>query len=325
MHRRTALFSLFAGLASLGSEGAAGHGPALRLRGVALGDCLLTRSHRPASTFTLLATDWRASLVRLSVHPGLWRARPSEVVAAIRVAVSAALEEGLRVILDWHAIGWPGKAFEQPDPAWGLPSDLYDTDPALAFAFWSEMATLYGDRRDVLFELWNEPVDLERTGEERPFGADWDRLRPLWQSMVQSLRARASNPILVSGGSWAADLTGVRAKTIEDENVGYAWHVYPGTGGGNPERWNGLLDDLDRSAPVFVTEWGFGGRPGHLRGTSGGFGSAFAEGFLERRRLNWTAWCWHPAWEPTLVEQDWRTPTVYGAFVRGLLTRNAIC
>jgi len=325
LKRRTALLSLVAGLAPLGQPAPAYGVPFPRLRGVALGDCLLARSHRPDSDFGVVARGWGANIVRLSVHPGLWRARPSEMIAAIRSAVSAALAEGLSVILDWHVIGWPGGAFERPDPSWGLPGDLYDSDPALASAFWSHMASLYGDRQDVLFELWNEPVDLRRGEDEPSFGADWDRLRPVWISLLGSVRTRASNSVLVSGGSWAADLTGVRQNPIRDDRVGYAWHVYPGTGDGHPERWSVLLDDLDRSAPVFVTEWGFGGGQHHLRGTAGGFGSAFAAGFLEERRLNWTAWCWQPEWDPSLIEADWRTPTPYGEFVLGLLRRKRDC
>ena len=39
------------------------------------------------------------------------------------------------VIVDWHAIGFPGRFTEHPDPAWGLPLDAYDCDLDLADAF----------------------------------------------------------------------------------------------------------------------------------------------------------------------------------------------
>ena len=326
MNRRDAFKSAGLALVASVAEHTGGLAPAEAvmpsgLRGVAIGDSLLSRANRPDSDFDDIAELWGANVVRISIHPGIWRAQRAESSAAMNRTIEAASRRGLSVIIDWHAIGWPGGSFERPDPSWGLPADLYDCDLPLALGFWSAMAARYGQRDDVLFELWNEPVDLELKGDARPPGADWARLRPVWNSMIKTLRLRASNQLIVSGGSWAADLTGVRNAPLADPGVGYGWHVYPGTGGRDPERWSSLLDGADTVAPIYVTEWGFGGTAEHLRGTAGGYGAAFAEGFLNARRLNWTAWCWQPDWEPALLEKDWRTPTAAGRFVQGLLKR----
>jgi hypothetical protein len=290
----------------------------VQLRGVSMGDPVLARPQRPLDDYSLLARSWRAGVVRLSLHPAVWRAQPATALRLLERNVEAAAAAGMAAIIDWHAIGWPdGDAF-RPEPHWGLPENAFDTDLALAATFWDQVAPRFAGRR-VIFELWNEPLLLSSRGQARPAGVDWRALKPIWTDLIERIRRHADNLILASGGSWAADLTGVRGDLLADANTGYAWHVYPETGGGTPARWAELLDGLDQVRPVFVTEWGFSERPGLHSGTAEGFGRSFAQGFLRDRRLHWTAWCWHPDWHPSLVARDWRTPTTFGRYVRDIL------
>lgn len=294
-------------------------GEATRLRGVAMGDALLARAGRSDEDYAVLADVWRANVVRLSLHPYLWRARRAEAARALEAEIAAARRHGLAVIVEWHAIGWPGGAFEAPQAARRLPADAYDTDLDLAEDFWGEIAARFGGEQQVIFEIWNEPVRLEAP--EGAWGADWHDLRPIWSRLLATIRRRAGNLVLATGGAWASDLTGVRDAPLDDPMVGYAWHVYPGTAGGSPDRLAALLDALPRTRSVFVTEWGFEPAPaGHLQGSADGFGRMLAERFLDRFALNWTAWCWQPDWRPPLIAPNWRTPTEAGAFVRALLS-----
>ncbi len=117
-------------------------GPVLRrgdrivqLRGVAVGDPLLVRALRPVSDYDRLAGEWGVNVVRLSVHPGVWRAERDRMMALLDRDVRAATNRGLTVIIDWHSIGWPGGNFEKPQPSWGLPPDAFDADIDLAVVF----------------------------------------------------------------------------------------------------------------------------------------------------------------------------------------------
>lgn len=298
---------------ALALEPAGDDGP---LRGVAVGDAVLARAGRPADDYAFLARDWRATVVRLSLHPGVWLQDRDAARAAVEREVAAARAAGLSVILVWHAIGWPDGAEFHPDPEWGMPARSYATDLALAHEFWTTMARRYAEDDAVVFEIWNEPVRLDAPDFLSPAGEDWPALREIWVELIRTIRAHAQNRILATGGGWASDLTGIRAAPLPDARTGYAWHVYPGTGGGDPQRIAALLDELPADRPVWVTEWGFGGDSHHLQGDRHGFGAMFASQFLEAYRLPWTAWCWHPDWEPRLVEPDWRTPTEAGAYVR---------
>jgi hypothetical protein len=289
------------------------------LRGVAMGDALLRRGDRPISDYGHLVSVWALNTVRISVHPGTWSAQRDQASKLLDVNVEAALQLGLTVIIDWHAIGWPGGDFERPLPNWGQPSNLYDTDIQLATDFWIAMAERYQRQPRVIFELWNEPVMLLPKGRRPRPGEDWAMLAPVWSALTAEIRKRAQNLVLATGGSWASDLTGVRDALLADENTAYAWHVYPGTASGGGKPLDQLLDGLDEIRPVFVTEWGFSNAPGHLQGTAQGFGTCFASDFLKARRLHWTAWCWVPDWEPALISPDWRTPTESGELVIKLL------
>lgn len=288
-------------------------------RGVAVGDALLARDGRPAADYVVLARDWNATVVRLSMHPGVWLADRRLAMAGLEHQVTQARIAGLSVVIDWHPIGWPDGPEEHADPSWGMPERSYATDLELAHQFWAQVSARYSDDDEVLFEIWNEPVRLDRRGGASAPGRDWADLRPIWLDLTATVRRNAGNRLIASGGRWASDLTGVRSDPLPDARTGYSWHVYPGTGDRDPDRMEALLDGLPEERAVFVTEWGFGGRADHLRGTSADFGATFARRFLNRHDLAWTSWCWHPTWEPRLIEPDWRTPTEAGAFVRDLL------
>ncbi|ESR27168.1 cellulase family glycosylhydrolase [Lutibaculum baratangense] len=297
-------------------------GQPLSLKGVAMGDPLLTRVERPAGDYRHLAEGWGANTVRLSVHPGLWRRQPRRMLAALEAEVAAARGAGQVVIIDWHAIGWPGGSHFRPPARWGLPPDAYDCDLALARFFWSTVASRFGYDRHVIFEIWNEPVRLENEGRLSAPGRDWTELKPILASLVAEIRRHhADNLVLVTGGHWASDLTGVAEDPLDDPRAAYSWHVYPGTARGDLDLLDRLLGDLPQSRAVFVTEWGFGGQDEHLRGGAADFGDAFVHRFLAARGLHWTAWCWHPIWQPALVEPDWQTPTEIGSWVRALMLR----
>ena len=286
------------------------------LRGVGVGDPVLARRSRPLRDYLTIRDTWHANCVRISLHPGVWREARRDARASLRQEVGAARGAGMSVVLVWHVIGWPDGRFEQPRDDWGLPRNVYDSDVGLAVSFWDEIAREYADDPEVIFELWNEPVDLDEMTEPLNPGRDWARLRPVWEELLGSVRQHAMNRVLVTGGRWAADLTGIRHARLEGSNIGYAWHVYPPTIDVYPHaidtsigyaEW--LLDGLHEEESVFVTEWGFYSNQANL-------GEAFARDILDRLNLPWTAWCWHPKWSPALLEKDWATPTIAGTLVQ---------
>ena len=96
-----------------------------------------------AGTVNRLKQDWHASVVRaaLGVHqePGSYLQAPARNRARVTAVVDAALAADLYVLIDWH----DHHAHEHAD---------------LAVAFFTDMARRYGDRPNVIYEIYNEPL-----------------------------------------------------------------------------------------------------------------------------------------------------------------------
>jgi hypothetical protein len=297
-------------------------GRPVRLTGVAVGDPIYIRKGRSTSDYATIALDWHAHVVRISIHPGHWRADPSGAMERLGAEISAARAVGLFAIVDWHAIGFPGRFAEHPNPAWGLPADAYDSDLDLADAFWAEMSVSFGRDAGVIFELWNEPVVDPKLWTST--GQHWPLLKATWLRLLATVRRRSDAIVLVTGGRWAHDLKGVAHDPIEDDRVAYSWHCYPGEAASASELASSL-DGLSCLKPVVVTEWGFCPDCARdLRGTPESFGIPFARDVLDRLGLHSTAWCWSPGAAPAMLESDWRTATVFGSFVRRYLGSAAL-
>jgi hypothetical protein len=292
----------------------------IMLRGVAVGDPILAREGRPLSDYKVVAEAWNASVVRMGVHPAVWKHKDRKVVLnELARQVTAALDAGLFVIIEWHAIGWPDGYFQKPDPSWGSPADLYDSDFKLAKDFWQQISQRFGADSRIIFELWNEPV-FQQDDYAPEVGQKWAQLKPFWQQLIAIIRAHSQNVILATSNRWAYNLAGIKADLLPDANVAYSWHVYAGHDENDAAKWAAALDDLQTVRPVIATEWGFQrDATAHFKGTPEDFGEKFVRDFLDAKRLHSTAWCWHPDWTPNLLEKDWKTPTEFGRFVRKYL------
>jgi len=290
----------------------------IRLLGVAVGDPLYIRKDRPASDYRVIAEVWGANTVRISVHPGHWRADRGKALRTLADDVFAARAAGLFVIIDWHVIGFPGRYMARPDPAWGLPADAYDPDLELATDFWREIARSFGRDDGVIFELWNEPVVDPKLWVST--GEHWALLKRAWLPLLATIRRHSEAIVLATGGRWAHDLKGIAGDPIEDDRVAYSWHAYPPADRGRPGRWVDSLDGIQHIKPVVVTEWGFA-RDGSddVRGTPQDFGLPFSRQVLEGFGLHSTAWCYSPGAAPAMLLPDWTGTTEYGRFVRHYL------
>lgn len=292
-------------------------GRPILLQGVAMGDAVIARENKPASDYTRISRDWNANVVRLDIHPSVWKHQDRTVVRQkLRSEVEAALAAGLFVIIDWHPIGWPN-GYSEPN-RWGGDADLYDPSFELAESFWRAMASDYGRDGRVLFEFWNEPVREADYSDNVP---RWEELRPYFQRLVDLVRRMgARNVLIATGNQWAYNLRGIAEHPLRGRDIAYAWHVYAGASENNHHEWAWHLAELQKRFPVFVTEWGFQRRTTeHFQGTPQDFGVPFRDGFLKGRRLHFTAWCWSHDWEPAMLQANRRTPTEFGRFVRETL------
>jgi len=313
------------GLRVQGNQLLSGSSP-VTLRGVAVGDPILARQGRPLSDYTRIARDWHANVVRISLHPAVWKHSPhAQVLATLQSEINAALDNGMYVILDWHAIGWPDAYYESINKDWtDDPPDLYDSNFDLAKSFWDQVSAHFGKDNRIIFELWNEPVLSKKEEDEENVHPQWRQLKPYFVQLLQIVRAHSRNVVLATGNEWAYDLRGIRNDPLPGTNIAYSWHIYAGADDDDETQWAQHLDSLQTIAPVMVTEWGFQQHTTEsFRGTAKTFGTKFVRDFLEARHLHSSAWCWHPDWTPVMLSLDWKTPTPFGRFVKNYLATPA--
>ena len=183
-----------------------------------------------AGTVNWLKQDWHAQIVRaaLGIHaePGSYLQKPAANQARVMAVVDAALAADLYVLIDWH----DHHAHEHTD---------------LAVAFFTEMARRYGDRPNVIYEIYNEPQQVS-----------WRRdIKPYAEKVIAAIRAvDPDNLIIVGTPVWSQDVDVAAADPIKDPNVAYTLHFYAGTH--KQELRAKATKALAAGAALFVTEWG---------------------------------------------------------------------
>lgn len=184
-----------------------------------------------ADTVNWLKQDWHAQVIRaaLGLHqePGSYLQEPAANRARVMAVVDAAIAADLYVIIDWH----DHHATEHTD---------------LAVAFFADMARHYGDRPNVIYEIFNEPLK----------DASWARdVKPYAEKVIAAIRAAdPDNLIVVGTPNYSQDVDLAAADPIKDPNVAYTLHFYAGTH--KQKLRDKAAKALQLGAPLFITEWG---------------------------------------------------------------------
>ena len=145
-------------------------------------------------------------------------------VDRIKEVVEAAIDEGVYVILDWHSHG-------------------AHNNPEEAIEFFSMMAQEYGSYDNVIFELYNEPKQI-----------NWSVVKEYSELVIPEIRKYSDNLIIVGSPTWSQDVDIASQDPVEGENIAYTLHFYAGT------HKQYLRDKaeraMDNGVALFATEWG---------------------------------------------------------------------
>jgi endoglucanase len=182
-----------------------------------------------ANVVRWLKADWKADIVRAAMGveaPGGYLKDPAGNVARVKAVVDAAIANDLYVIIDWH-------------------SHRAESHRSEAIAFFQDMARTYGTHHHVIYEIYNEPLQVSWRSQIKPYS----------EAVIAAIRAiDPDNLIVVGTPSWSQDVDVAAADPVAGANIAYALHFYAGTHG------QSLRDKaqtaLDRGAALFVTEWG---------------------------------------------------------------------
>lgn len=209
--------------------------------------------------------DWGATVIRaaMGIEPdNAYLASPERSLRDVTDVIDNAIALGLYVIIDWHA----HHAHEHQ---------------AEAIEFFTQMATTYGHTPNVIYEVYNEPLQI-----------DWNTiLKPYHEAVVAAIRAvDPDNVIILGTPNWSQFVDVAAANPVEGDNLMYTLHFYSCTHR-ERERMRGdraLAADL----ALFVTEWGAthadGGTPNNPQLCLDE--AQLWHDWMNQHGISWTAW-----------------------------------
>jgi cellulose 1,4-beta-cellobiosidase len=260
------------------------------LRGVSLTDVSVADARpRNARQLVDMVTDdinsWYARVVRLPVYPNAidgqpgWIANPDSYFNThLDPAVQECIARQIYCIIDWHYIS-------------DYTSSTIDTTTR---AFWSYIAPRYANTPNVIFELYNEPINPDNW-------STWKTTAQPWVNLIRSFAP--NNLILIGGPRWSQNLSSAASDPFTGSNLVYVAHIYPEHGG--QSTWDSWFGNAANSVPFFITEWGWqqgGATP--TNGTQSGYGVPFST-YMESKGLSWTAWVFDQFWQPVMFDQNY--------------------
>lgn len=258
-------------------------GNAIQLRGLSTHGIQYFNNFYNENIFASIAQDWNADVIRIASYvnegwgdhssylnkPEYWRAR-------IDTLVGYATKNGLYVIIDWHML-IPGNP------------NAYLTE---AKAFWLYMVEKYGDKKNVLFEICNEPnddstYDAEWNSVKYTNGVTWkDNIKNYAEEIIPIIRSKSDNVIIVGTEFWAQRPDLVVGDELAFDNVMYTVHFYAADHKEGVRQY--IKNAMENGIAVFVTEFG-------TQAASGDGENDFVSSdewldFLDSNKISWVNW-----------------------------------
>jgi endoglucanase len=196
--------------------------------------------------------NWKISILRAAmgtdVSGGYLEGGQAAMQAKVDAIVTNALALGVYVIVDWH-------------------SGAAQNYQSQAITFFTGLATKYGSCPNIIYEDFNEPVNVT-----------WAQIKPYHQAVVNAIRAIDPDNLIVMGTpTYSQDVDLAAASPVTGTNLLYTLHWYSCS----HTQW--LRDKgntaISKGLALYVTEFGATNADG---GTDGKVCEAEAD--------NWFAW-----------------------------------
>jgi len=207
--------------------------------------------------------EWDLSVIRAAMgvsEDGAYFEQPDKALMQVRTIVDNAIEAGVYVIIDWHdheAHQHQGQAIE----------------------FFRNMAMEYGDVPNVLYETYNEPLQVS-----------WnDQIRPYHEAVVGALReVDPDNVVILGTPNWSQFVHEAAMNPLQGENLMYTLHFYSCTHSNQIRDWG--TQAVNAGLALFVTEWAATHADGGLDGQLCEGEADVWHDWMNQHDISWTAW-----------------------------------
>lgn len=208
-----------------GNQLCAQDGSPVVLRGASLGWHNLWPRFYNKECIKWLKNDWHATVIRAAMGTTIednYLENPEFALQCVEKVVDACIANGLYVIIDWHT---------------------YYPEKEACADFFGKMAKKYGKYPNVIYEIYNEPME-----------DSWESVKDYAHTVLKEIRKYdPDNIVIVGNPHWDQDLHIVAADPLKGyDNIMYTLHFYAATHKQN-------LRDVAEAAwksgiPIFVTE-----------------------------------------------------------------------
>lgn len=175
-----------------------------------------------------LMEDWKCTIVRAAcgIESGGYLTNPQAEMAKVTAVIDACINSGIYVIVDWH-------------------EEHAQNHLEKSKEFFKTIAQKYGNKPNVIYELFNEPLQVSWSSVIKPYA----------EEVIKVIRQYdPDNLVVVGTPNWSQDVDAAAKDPIKDVNVAYTLHFYTGTHR-QPLR-DKAVTAINMGIPLFVTEYG---------------------------------------------------------------------
>ena len=216
-------------------------GDTVELKGMSFGWNVLWPRFYNADAVSHVVNDWGSEIVRAAVGVEIndsecvvknYLTDPDFGKQSACTIVDAAIENGVYVLVDWHAHGLHTEA---------------------AVEFFTYMAEKYKGVPNVIYEIWNEPSYKDHVNQ---IDYTWAEIKEYPETVIAAIRAIEKDAVIVVGTPrWSQNVDdAANDPIIGYDNLMYTLHFYAGT----HKEWLREKGDyaMSKGLALFVTECG---------------------------------------------------------------------